>query len=294
MAGGWRGGTASAGHTASRPWAARWRSPTAAITACCCGISRHDRRDPDRARPGAGRRFSPGRVAHRHRTRPDGRRAQPRRYGRNPAVGRCGSVRTPAARRAARPGPGRNDRPRAARRTTPRRLCDRRLRPWSGAGGHARCRDLPRLPGRNPRPLRPPLPLPVHQLHRMRTAFLHRRRHPLRPRAHHHARLCHVRRLRRRIRRPRRPPLPRPADRLPRLRPARLDRTARWRGGQLRGLLHARRRGRGRRHADDGPHRRGEGDRRLPSRLRRRQRRRRAAPARRQAPAIARLGADGA
>ena len=35
-------------------------------------------------------------------------------------------------------------------------------------------------------PGRPPLPLPLHQLHQLRPALHHHRRHPLRPPAHHH------------------------------------------------------------------------------------------------------------
>ena len=76
------------------------------------------------------------------------------------------------------------------------------------------------LPARAVRPRRPPLPLPVHQLHQLRPALHDHRGHPLRPPEHHHAALHHVPRLPGGVRRPARPPLPRPAQRLPGLRPA--------------------------------------------------------------------------
>ena len=47
--------------------------------------------------------------------------------------------------------------------------------------GHARQRDLRGLPARAVRPGRPPLPLPVHQLHQLRPAVHDRPRDPVRP-----------------------------------------------------------------------------------------------------------------
>ena len=86
------------------------------------------------------------------------------------------------------------------------------------ARGHARHGDLRRLPARAVRPGRPPLPLPVHQLHQLRPAVHDRPRRALRPAVDDDGRLPDVRPLPGRVRRPGRPPLPRPAQRLPRLR----------------------------------------------------------------------------
>ena len=55
--------------------------------------------------------------------------------------------------------------------------------------GHARQRDLRGLPARAVRPRRPPLPLPVHQLHQLRAALHDRARRPLRPAVHDDGRL---------------------------------------------------------------------------------------------------------
>ena len=130
----------------------------------------------------------------------------------------------------------------------------------------ARPRHLRRLPARGERPRRPAPRLPVHELHRLRPALHDRARRALRPARDHHGRLPDVRRLRARVRRPGRPPLPRAAERVPapadpgwcsatRERPARRRRPTRSRrsAAALAG----------------GRDRRGEGDRRLPPRLRR-------------------------
>jgi hydrogenase maturation protein HypF len=53
----------------------------------------------------------------------------------------------------------------------------------------ARRRRVRRLPGRAVRPGRPPLPLPLHQLHQLRAPLHHHRPPPLRPAQHHHARV---------------------------------------------------------------------------------------------------------
>ena len=68
----------------------------------------------------------------------------------------------------------------------------RARRPARGPGV-ARLRHLRRLPGRDPRSRRPPLPLSVHQLHQLRPALHDRARRPLRPRADHDGRVRDVR-----------------------------------------------------------------------------------------------------
>ena len=85
-----------------------------------------------------------------------------------------------------------------------------------------RRRDLRGLPGRALRPGRPPLPLPVRQLHQLRPALHDRPRRPLRPPADHDGRVRDVRGLPLRVRGPARPALSRPAERLPGLRAARV------------------------------------------------------------------------
>ena len=57
-----------------------------------------------------------------------------------------------------------------------------RAAPHPGLGRH---RDLRGLPARAGRPGRPPLPLPVHQLHQLRAPVHHRPRRALRPAADH-------------------------------------------------------------------------------------------------------------
>ena len=98
---------------------------------------------------------------------------------------RCAALpRAPAGRgaaagarraRARRGDPGhrraRLRHPRVARRRAP------------GRGDRARHGHVRRLPGRAVRPRRPPLPLPVHQLHQLRPALHDRPRHPVRPAA---------------------------------------------------------------------------------------------------------------
>lgn len=108
-------------------------------------------------------------------------------------------------------------RPRPDRR---RGLHDRRVgrRVGRAGGDPARRGDLPVVPGRAARPGRPPVSLPVRQLHRLRPPVHDHHRPAVRPPEHHHGRVRAVRRLRRRVRRPVGPPLPRPADRVPDLR----------------------------------------------------------------------------
>ena len=92
-----------------------------------------------------------------------------------------------------------------SRGVTPRRPGSRPsmwTRASSGSGGTAGFggrRHVRELPGRAVRTERPPVPVPVHQLHRLRAALHHHRGAPLRPRAHEHARVPDVRRLRPRV-----------------------------------------------------------------------------------------------
>ena len=127
--------------------------------------------------------------------------------------------RPPAARgaaarraRARRDGGARADGRRRLR--DPREPARRRRR----RAGHARQRDLRAVPERALRPRRPPLPLPVHQLHQLRPAVHDHPRRPLRPPADDDGRLHDVRALPGGVRGPRRPALPRPAERLPAVR----------------------------------------------------------------------------
>jgi len=142
---------------------------------------------------------------------------------------------------------------------------------------------LPRLPGGNPEPGRPPLPLPLHQLHQLRAALHHHRSHALRPADDHHARLRHVPGLPGGIRRPAEPPLSRPAERLPGLRAAPApDRPGRRARRLARGLP-GRHRPRGGAAAGR-VHRGDQGAGRLPPGLRRYQRGGCGPPARAQSP----------
>ena len=91
-------------------------------------------------------------------------------------------------------------------------------------GGHGagqrRHRHLRGVPGRGRRPGRSPLPLPVHQLHGLRSPLHDRPLRALRPARHDDGRLHDVPGVPGRVRRPLRPPVPRPAQRVPRVRPA--------------------------------------------------------------------------
>ena len=127
---------------------------------------------------------------------------------------------------------------RAARRDRLQDRRERRLGPRRS--DPARRRHLRRVPPRALRPGRPPLPLPVHQLHAVRPALHDRPHRALRPPEHDDGRLPAVPRVPTRVRGSARPPLPRRADRLPRLRAAALDaargggRGARRRAGSSR------------------------------------------------------------
>ena len=102
-----------------------------------------------------------------------------------------------------------------------RRVChSAQHRRGRGHPGRPRPGPLPRLPGGTGRPRRPALPLPLHQLHRLRAAVFDPAGAALRPGQHLDGRVPPVPRLRRRIRRHPQPPLPRPAQLLPRLRAA--------------------------------------------------------------------------
>ena len=167
-------------------------------------------------------------FVYRHARRPGAGRLRPQRQRRRPDRGggstaavdelcrRLTEEPPPLARGLGRRGlPDRRVRgdgedifhPRERRRRRPRGARQRR---------HG---DVRRLPGRDGRSRRPPLPLSLHQLHQLRTALHHRAIRALRPAGHDHGRLHHVRRLPARVRRPRRPAVPRPAQRLPGLRP---------------------------------------------------------------------------
>ena len=152
-----------------------------------------------------------------------------RRRRRARADGRSGRRRLPRATRGLRAPPG----SRGARRR-PHRLAGDAPHPVRGlrrlhdtplrARRHvldpdlARFGHLRRVPGRALRPARPPLSLPLHQLHELRPALHHHRAAALRPAGHLDAQLCHVPGVRRRVRRRGRPPLPCPARCLLRVR----------------------------------------------------------------------------
>ena len=120
------------------------------------------------------------------------------------------------------------------------------------------------MPRRAPRPGRSPPPLSVHQLHELRPAVHDRSRRPLRPAGDDDGRIRDVRALPRRVRRPARPPLPRPAERMsglraPRLAPRRRRASPLTAGGDaVAAAAEAARQGRDRR---------GQGPRRLSSRV---------------------------
>ena len=121
-----------------------------------------------------------------------------RRAGRGRGPSRSGAS---ASSRGCRPRRRRWPRSSAARpRATSRRPASAASRSaHSPAGGEPRRSVSPDsatcdgLPGRALRPRRPPLPLPVHQLHELRPALHDRARRPVRPAAHHDGRLRDVR-----------------------------------------------------------------------------------------------------
>ncbi len=102
-----------------------------------------------------------------------------------------------------------------------------RRRRAPGRAGDAGHRDLRGLPARAVRPGRPPLPLPVHQLHELRAAVHDRARRALRPPADDDGVVHDVPAMPGRVRGPRRPALPRPAERVPGVRA--VAPAARWR-----------------------------------------------------------------
>ena len=116
--------------------------------------------------------------------------------GRRPRGRATSSTRLPAeapplARGRARAGRARS----APRRRTGFEIAASARRRRAAGAGLARRGHLRRLPGRAVRPRRPPPPLPVHQLHRLRAALHDRARRALRPAAHHDGRLRDVRAL---------------------------------------------------------------------------------------------------
>ena len=176
-----------------------------------------------------------------------------------------------ARRRGAAAAPRRRGRPedaRADRRASGFAILASEREGEPGRAGRAGHRDVRRLPRRAVRPGRPPLPLPVRQLHELRAALHDRARRPLRPAADDDGRLRDVPRCRAEYEDPARPPLPRAAQRVPGLRPAAAaDRRAGARCCRRRArcVAAAARAARGR-------DRRGQGARRLPPRLPRRRR----------------------
>ena len=167
---------------------------------------RNDRVDPARARAGRGRRA--------------GRRLPAVRA---PAGGRAGARGLRAQRRARRGDRGGGRRRRRSRRCSPawrptRRRSRGRDRRHRGRAARAARRGFAiaastsaaarptrsvspdtatcdGVPARAVRPRRPPPPLPVHQLHRLRPALHDRARRPVRPAADHDGRLHDVRAL---------------------------------------------------------------------------------------------------
>ena len=129
----------------------------------------------------------------------------------------------------------------------------------------ARPGDLRSLRRRDRRPGQPPLPLRVHQLHRLRPALHHRDRRSLRPRRDDDGAVPDVPGVPPRIHGPVEPTLPRPAERLPGLRAdaRRCTRTSATSSPSTTRSRRPPRRSRGR------PDRRGEGPRRLSPGLRR-------------------------
>lgn len=72
---------------------------------------------------------------------------------------------------------------------------------------------------RGARSARPPIPVPVHELHPLRAALHDRHHRAVGPRANHDARVPALRSVPGRVRGSERSPLPRRADRVPRVRP---------------------------------------------------------------------------
>ena len=118
---------------------------------------------------------------------PDGDRGAAR-----PAAGRGAAAGRDRGRRATRPSR------RAARRASRSSQSARSGTPDAQVSPDIATCDG--VPARAVRPRRPPPPLPVHQLHRLRPALHDRPRRPVRPAAHHDGRLHDVRRLRGRVR----------------------------------------------------------------------------------------------
>ena len=291
-----RGGRATSRRAAALARGAPRRCPPSSTRSCARsppgrGAAREPRGAPDRGpRRGPGRgvpavRLAPGRAPRHPRAR-----AQRERRGRDPrgGLGRALDAFATALATEAPPlarvddGALGADRPRGPGRVRGGRLGRRRRR----AAGLPRRRDVRRLPRGALRSRRPPLPLPVHQLHRLRAAVHDHRVAPVRPRAHVDARVPDVRGLPARVRgsRPTGASTPSPW-RAPRAgrgcrssTPRRRRRSDRDRGG-----VPARRRDRG----DQGP-------RRVPPRVRRHRRGRGRPAARAQAPARQAVRGDGA
>ena len=146
-----------------------------------------------RHRHGAGRRLPAVRVPPRGRARARGLGAQRQRRRAHRRRGRA------RPHRRARPASSSTKPPPLARvaTVTPERAApsgerdgfshrrERRVGRAVGAG-ERRHRHVRRVPGRGRRSRRPPLPLPVHELHQLRAALHDRARRSLRPAGHDH------------------------------------------------------------------------------------------------------------
>ena len=128
-------------------------------------------------------------------------------------LGSAGSVRATA--RAARGPDGRRLRADRQRRLRDPPESARRARRRAVTPDSATCDDCLR---ELLDPSRPPVPLPVHQLHQLRSAVHDRARRPLRPPVDDDGRLSDVPCLPRRVRGPERPAVSRSAQRVPGLR----------------------------------------------------------------------------
>ena len=140
------------------------------------------------------------------------------------------------------------------------------IAPSTGGGAarldSARSRDLPRVPRRDLRPGEPALPVPVHELHELRPALHDRDATSLRPRGDVDGGLSMCPACQREHDDAARPALSRAAERVPGVRTASARRSPTDDAACATRSV-------GRRRAARRPHRRGEGPRRLPPRVRR-------------------------
>ena len=166
------------------------------------------------------------RLASRARLRRLGAQRHPRRAARGRGrASRAGALPARARRARRRPWPRSSGCARAAagdRRAAASRSWQQHASARAGAAraGLARRRALRGVPARRCcDPARPPPPLPVHQLHRLRAALHDRARRPVRPPARRRWRRSRCAPTACASTRTRRPPLSRAAERLPGVRP---------------------------------------------------------------------------